>query len=173
MKRSMPFLGFLIGLFSCQANPPLETVSQVDIEKYQGKWYEIARLPNRFEKGLECVSATYTLRSDGKINVLNQGIEVGQSGKLKKINGTAWVPDSRYPGRLKVSFFWPFAGRYWIILLDKEYRYALVGDPSRRFLWILSRSKVMELDVIQDLKNKAVECGFDVSKLEFVRQQCP
>ena len=95
----------------------LPTVDRVDIRKYSGTWYEIARLPNSFEKGLECVTATYTLKSNGKIEVLNKGYSA-KKDKFQTAKGTALVPDPAYPGRLKVTFFWPFYGNYYIMELD-------------------------------------------------------
>ncbi len=107
--------------------------AKVDIEKYTGQWYEIARLPNSFERGLKCTTATYTLKKNGKIKVLNKGYSIEETGKVSTAKGSAWIPDPDYPGRLKVSFFWPFAGNYYIISLDEKYENVLVKfkiDPS-------------------------------------------
>jgi apolipoprotein D and lipocalin family protein len=97
-------------LFSCKKETTdLPVVGEVDLEKYSGTWYEIARLPNSFEKGLKCVTATYRLREDGKIEVINRGHKIGKPGKISKIKGAARVPDSNQPAKLKVTFFWPFS----------------------------------------------------------------
>lgn len=150
----------------------LSTVKEVDIQKYAGQWYEIARLPNSFEKGLGCVTATYTLKKNGKIEVLNQGRSIKKPGKKSTAKGTAWVPDAAYPGRLKVSFFWPFAGNYYIISLDQDYNYALVGDPSRKYLWVLSRSKALDNTIYTELLDIAKVNGFDIDKVIKVNQGC-
>ncbi len=151
----------------------LETVSSVNLEKYAGTWYEIARLPNSFEKGLECVTATYSLREDGKIEVLNKGLKTGERDKISKIKGVAWVPDKNYPGRLKVRFFWPFSGKYYIIQLDKDYRYALVGEPSRKYLWVLSKDRQLDRNIYISLLEKAASLGFDTERVIEVNQDCP
>jgi len=141
MIRNALILLTMISFLSCKPSQNLSTVEKVDIKKYAGQWYEISRLPNSFEKGLHCVTATYTLKKNNKIEVLNKGYSIKDRGKFSTAKGTAWVPNSEYPGRLKVRFFWPFSGNYYIISLDEEYNYALVGDPSRKYLWILSRTK--------------------------------
>lgn len=159
-------------LFSCTSDRPLETVDQLDIEKYAGTWYEISRLPNSFEQGLKCVTATYSLRDDGKIAVLNKGHETDNPSKIDEANGTAWIPDPAYPGRLKVRFFWPFAGDYHVIRLDPQYQFVLVGDPSRKYLWILSRIPDLDPAIVSDLKETAREMGFDIAQMIDVEHDC-
>ena len=158
-------------LLSCKTTQDLPTVEKVDIQRYSGVWYEIARLPNSFEKGLECVTATYTPKSDGKIEVLNKGFMVTK-GKMKTAKGTAWVPDPAYPGRLKVTFFWPFSGNCYIMLLDEDYRYVLVGDPSRKYLWVLSRSKDFDGSVYSSLMDHARKNGFNTDQVMQTDQGC-
>jgi len=151
----------------------LTTVPDVDIHRYTGKWYEIARLPNSFEKGLICVTAEYSLRDDGRITVINAGHKENDPGEVKSIRGKAWVPDKNEPGRLKVQFFWPFAAGYYIFHLDREnYQYALVGTPSRKFFWILARDPQMEEKLYNELVEVARLNDFDVDKLLKVRQNC-
>jgi lipocalin len=162
----------LLPLISCQTVKELPTVDQLDLTRYAGTWYEIARLPNRFEKGLECVSATYTLRDDGKITVENRGHSIEDHTKTSYIKGVAWVPDQTKPGQIKVRFFWPFAGRYWVIALGQEYNYALVGDPSRKFLWVLAKNKDLDETIYLDLIKIAEEQGFEVDKVIRVKQDC-
>jgi len=141
--------------------------------KYSGKWYEIARLPNSFEKGLVCCTAEYGLRDDGKISVLNTGRKEDNSAKVKTIKGKAWIPDKNEPGRLKVQFFWPFAGKYYIFHLDTEnYRYALVGDPSRKYLWLLARTPGVDEPLYRKLMDIARKNDFAVEKVIRVRQDC-
>ncbi len=162
-----------IMLLSCnKGQDELSTVSQVNLEKYAGTWYEIARLPNRFEKNLECVTATYSLREDGKIEVINKGHKIGELNKMSEIKGVAWVPDKNYPGRLKVRFFWPFSGKYYILGLDKDYRYALVGEPSRKYLWVLSKDKQLNSNIYSSLLEKAAQMGFDTKKVIKINQNC-
>jgi apolipoprotein D and lipocalin family protein len=172
MIRNILMIIIMINFLSCKTSRDLPTVNVVDINKYAGTWYEIARLPNRFEKGLECVSATYTVRNNGKIDVLNKGYLTEKNHKLKKINGLAWVPSAEYPGRLKVRFFWPFSGNYYIISLDENYSYALVGDPSRKYLWILSKSKNLDNKIYSELLNVAKMNGFNIEKVIKTNQEC-
>lgn len=154
-----------------KSSAQLPTVPSLDIEKYLGTWYEIARLPNSFEKDLVCTTANYSLKPNGKIAVVNSGYSETKK-KQKSASGTAWVPDKNFPGRLKVTFFWPFAGKYYVISLDENYRHALVGDPSRKYLWILSRTKAMEEHDYQELVEIAGSNGFNVGALIRPRQDC-
>jgi lipocalin len=172
MKKITLFLMLMITLGACKSYRDLPTVKEVDLVRYSGRWYEIARLPNRFEKDLVCVSATYRLKSNGKIEVINQGVT--PEGEVKRSKGTAWRSDEQYPGRLKVSFFWPFAGNYYIIDLGKgeSYDYALVGSPSRKYLWILARTKSIEEKLYHQLLAKAQNLGFDIQPMIRTRQSC-
>jgi apolipoprotein D and lipocalin family protein len=161
---------FIMGSASSQKPPTV--VPSVDLNRYKGLWYEIARLPNFFEKKLKCVSATYTLRDDGRITVLNQGNYLSDPKKSTSSKGVAWIPDKASPAKLKVQFFWPFSGDYWIMELDKDYRYVLVGDPSFKYLWILSREKKMDEATYNMLLRKAVNNGFDIKTIIRVEQDC-
>jgi apolipoprotein D and lipocalin family protein len=147
-------------------------VSSVDLNRYKGIWYEIARLPNFFERKLKCTSATYTLRDDGRITVLNKGNYLTDPKKSTSSQGIAWIPDKNSPAKLKVQFFWPFSGDYWIMELDKEYRYVLVGDPAHKYLWILCREKKMDEKTYSMLLGKAVENGYNVKTIIRVEQDC-
>jgi apolipoprotein D and lipocalin family protein len=147
-------------------------VKNVDLKRYQGLWYEIARLPNFFERKLKCATATYTLRADGKITVLNSGNYITEPEKKSSVDGTAWVPDNNNPGKLKVQFFWPFSADYWIMYLDQDYKYVLVGDPDHKYLWILAREKKMEDSTYQMLLQYATENGYDVKPIIKVAQDC-
>jgi len=152
----------------------MDAVKDVDINRYMGTWYEIARFPHSFEKNLQGVTATYTLRDDGRVNVLNQGYKNSLSGKLKKARAMAKIPDKSQPGRLKVYFFPLFGAAYNILELDQEhYQYALVGSSSPGYLWLLGRNPVMPDDVYQMLVEKAAMRGYDVSKLTRVLQKSP
>jgi lipocalin len=149
----------------------LPAVKDVDLSRYAGTWYEIARLPNRFEKGLSRITATYTLGPGNKITVLNEGIKEGAEGEKSSIRGRAWVPDPAEPGRLKVSFFLFFSSDYKIIALDSaEYQYAMVTSSSRDYLWILSRTPVMQQAVYDSLVAQAAQWRFVTQKLTRVVQ---
>lgn len=147
-------------------------VSSVDLNRYQGVWYEIARLPNFFERKLKCTSATYTLRDDGKITVLNKGNYISDPNKSSSVKGVAWIPVKSSPAKLKVQFFWPFSGDYWIMELEKDYKYVLVGDPSYKYFWILAREKKMDEATYSMLLRKAVEKGYDLKSIIRVEQDC-
>lgn len=163
----------MISLFSCKTKyPNLETVKQLDINKYLGTWYEIARLPNSFEKGLECVTANYTLMENGKIQVLNKGYLIEDNSKFKTAKGKAYVPDNNEPAKLKVTFFWPFYGDYWVLALDQNYQYAMVGDESRKYLWILAREPLLDEDVYSALIEDAKSKQFETKKMIRVNQKC-
>ena len=148
----------------------MKTVDNVNLERYMGTWYEIARFPHSFEKGLVGVSATYSLKKNGKVEVLNQGYKDSLSGKLKRAKGFAKIPDQSIPGRLMVYFFWPFGGEYLILDLDENYQYVLVGSSSKNYLWILCRTKTMDETVYSNLLKKAESLGFETSKLKKVPQ---
>ncbi len=140
----------------------LEVVPHVELEKYLGKWYEIAHLPFRFEKNCTDITATYTLSKDGKILVLNECLK---DGKPKRAKGKAKVVDKDTGAKLKVSFFGPFYADYWIIDLGKEYDYAVVGTPNRKYLWILSRTPQMDDSLFFHLIESIKQKGFNVDKL--------
>lgn len=149
-----------------------EVVKEIDLARYAGTWYEIARLPNSFERKLKCITATYTIREDGKISVLNKGHYITEPDKINTASGVAWIPDKNIPAKLKVSFFWPFSGNYWIMDLDKEYKYVLIGEPSFKYLWILARDKSMDETTYQMLLKKAVQNGYDVKPIIKVEHNC-
>ncbi len=163
-------------LVYCQSKKPdnmidTSTVPEVDLNRYMGTWYEIARFPHSFEKNLAGVTATYTLRSDGKIEVLNQGYLNALDGKLKKARGKAKMPDPQEPGKLKVSFFLFFYADYYILELDPDYRWAMIGSSSPDYFWILSRTPVMDEAVYGDLLQRARQRGYDLSPLQKVLQK--
>jgi lipocalin len=146
-------------------------VEYVDLERYAGVWYEIARFPHSFEKNLVGVTATYTIRDDGKIGVLNEGYRDSFEGTVKRAKAKAKVPNPQQPARLKVYFF-PFVGAaYNIMVLDDAYNYALVGSSTPDFLWILSRTPQMDEQTYDMLVEEARRRGYDVSRLEKVPQR--
>ncbi|MGE5425413.1 MAG: lipocalin family protein [Syntrophothermus sp.] len=150
----------------------LKPVDSVDLTRYTGTWYEILRLPNRFEKGLTCITATYTLREDGKIDVLNKGHVIGKHGNIDQAHGKAWMPDPKITSKLKVSFFWPFSGNYWILYIDNDYKYVLVGEPKLKYLWILSRTPQLDEAIVQDLLARAQQMGYKTDGIIRPDQNC-
>ena len=145
---------------------PLEVVPHVDLERYLGKWYEIATIPQRFQKGCVGVTADYVLRKNGDIEVVNTCREGTLDGRVRTARGKARVVDKATNAKLKVSFFWPFWGAYWIIGLDAEYRWAVVGHPSRDYLWILSRSPQMDQATYDDILRLIAEKGYDLTRIK-------
>jgi apolipoprotein D and lipocalin family protein len=151
---------------STEAIPP---VSDFDLQRYLGTWYEIARLPHRFEKGLTRVTATYEIDPNGSLRVVNRGFKAAKN-KWSQAEGKAWVPNPGVPALLKVRFFWPFSAEYKVIRLDPEYQWAVVTSSQKKYLWILSREPVMDEALVESLVRYARENGFDVSKLNRVDQ---
>jgi lipocalin len=172
MKNTLLILITIMIFSSANSQKTLSVVSSVDLNRYKGKWFEIARLPNYFERKLKCTSAEYILRDDGKITVINAGNYISDPHKSNSAKGVAWIPDKNFPAKLKVQFFWPFSVDYWIMDLDKEYQYVLVGDPSFKYLWILAREKTMDEPVYKMLLQKAVDNGYDIKTIIRVEQDC-
>ena len=172
MKR-IALIGLLTFLtlvnFSQTKMPKPKTVEDVNYTNYVGKWYEIARLDNRFEKDLVGVTATYTAtKKPSKIKVLNEGYKYNLNGKHKQSKGCAKVKGE---GKLKVSFFWPFSAPYWILDVDKtNYAYALVGTPDFKYLWVLSRLPKLDKTIYDGLIAKAKGMGYPTEKLLMVEQ---
>lgn len=148
-------------LAACAGGPPLRTVEQVDLARYAGTWYEIASFPTRFQRGCTATTATYALRDDGLVAVRNRCL---RDGGESAIEGVAWPVDESH-ARLRVRFFWPFSGAYQVIALDPEYRWAMVGHPSRDYLWILSRTPRLDDAVYRALVAEAEAQGFEVARL--------
>ena len=149
----------------------LEVVQHVDLSRYLGTWYEIVRLPAWFERECTGVTATYSIREDGYIEVLNSCNKGSLDGPKKEAKGKAWVVDKKTNAKLKVRFFWPFSGDYWIIDLDeKDYQYAVVGDPGRKYLWVLSRTTKMSETLLSRLLDRARGLGYNTEKIERTRQ---
>jgi apolipoprotein D and lipocalin family protein len=167
---SLSVILFSLTIF-VQANTDVKPVSSVDLNRYAGKWYEIAKYPNRFQR--KCVAnttANYTKKDNGRIEVINQCKE--QDGKINDAKGEAKIVDEKTNAKLKVRFapgflsFLPFVwGDYWVIDLEKDYNYAVVGTPSRDYLWILSRTPELEENTYQAILNRVREQGFDPNKL--------
>ena len=167
MKKLL--IAWMLFLTACVGIP--DNVKPVDdfiLERYLGKWYEIARLDHSFERGLSRVTADYSLREDGGVRVLNRGYSE-KEGRWKEAEGKAYFVQRTDQGHLKVSFFGPFYGSYVVFELDHEnYRYALVSGPDKSYFWILARSPEIEKNLRDTLIAKAAARGFDTSKLIFV-----
>jgi len=146
---------------------PLQVVPQVDLSRYLGTWHEIASFPQYFQKGCTGSRAEYRLRDDGDIEVLNSCL---RDGKTDTAKGKAWVVDKTTNAKLKVSFLWPFRGDYWIIDLGRDYEYAVVSAPSRKYLWILSRTPKMEETTYREIVGRLQDRGFDLAKLKRTEQ---
>jgi apolipoprotein D and lipocalin family protein len=144
--------------------PPLEVVPAVDLNRYVGKWYEIARFPTWFQKGCTGSTAEYRLRSDGDIDVRNQCLKE-PDGVPDSATGIARVVDPATNAKLSVRFFWPFSGDYWIIDLGRDYDYAVVGHPSRDYLWILSRTPRMDRELYERVLETVRQKGYDTGRL--------
>ena len=176
-SRALTLSVLVATLAGCQASgalpnaAPLDSVASLDVDRYLGKWYEIAKYPVSFEKGLVGVTAAYSKRDDGNIRVENAGFKDSFDGKRKTATAKAWIPDPAHPARLKVSFFWPFSARYWVIALDENYRWAVVGEPGRRYLWILSRTPTMDEATYERIVARIHELGYDTDRLEKMPQQ--
>ncbi|MBR5832039.1 MAG: lipocalin family protein [Bacteroidales bacterium] len=158
---------------SCKSTDELDmtTVKQLDVNKYMGQWYEIARYQHHFEKDLEGVQAHYTLMDDGMIRVKNSGYKDSLGGKYKEIIGKARKKSGESAGNLEVSFFWIFYSDYKILELDSvNYSYALIGSDSDKYLWILSRTPKMKPDDLDYLLSRIADRGYDIDALYWVNQ---
>lgn len=173
MKHILIVICTLVGIGGCRSNSDgavmdNRTVQTFDVARFMGKWYEIARYDHRFEEGMTRVSATYTLLDDGRIEVLNSGYK---DGKYKEIKGKAKQPNPADPGKLKVSFFLWFYSDYYVLILDPNYRYVVIGSSSDKYLWIMSRNPDLAEDVIRDLLDQLRERGYDTAKLVYSYRQ--
>ena len=164
MKRNA-FLPLLV-LLGCKAYPPLPVVETVDLERYAGTWYEWARFDHSFERGCTCSMAEYAVAAD-HVTVRNTCFD---GGEVSTTQGKAFPVEGSNNAKLKVQFFWPFKGDYYILELDPNYQYALIGAPNRKYLWILGRSDQPDEAVVEQLLKKAESLGFDTSVI--IRTQC-
>lgn len=166
---------FLSAGSACKNDKPekmdFSTVKELDLERYMGTWYEIARFDHSFERGLVGVTASYKLRPDGKITVINAGYKNSFEGKYKTAKGKAKQPNPDEPGKLKVAFFLFFYADYFILELDEEYQWVLIGSSSDKYLWILSRTPQLEQETRDLILKKATERGYETDKLIWVEQK--
>lgn len=146
-------------------------VNELDLQRYLGTWYEIARFDHSFERNLVGITAKYELRDDGKVRVINKGYKNSLNGKLKTSKGKAKRPNPEEdPGKFKVAFFLFFYADYIVMELDENYQWALVGSSSDKYLWILSRTPQLSKDVVDKIVGLAKKRGYDTSKLIWVEQ---
>jgi len=151
----------------------IEPVEGFELDRYLGKWYEIARLDHSFERGLSAVTANYTLREDGGVKVVNRGY-VAEDDQWQESTGKAYFAGESNQGFLKVSFFGPFYGSYVVFELDQtDYEYAFIAGDDRSFLWLLARSADVDDELIEQFKTKAAALGFDTDALIFVDHDLP
>jgi apolipoprotein D and lipocalin family protein len=173
--RRLPLLALLLtallGLTACSTTIPagMSAVTPFDIQRYAGKWYEIARLDHSFERGLSDVSASYRLQADGSVEVINRGFD-SKKNDWKQAVGRAKFTGEPNRASLKVSFFGPFYGGYHVIALDPQYRWAMVVGPDRDYLWILARDKQLAPDIREQLLRQAQQLGIDTKQLIWVGQ---
>ena len=148
----------------------LETVPMVDLSRYAGKWYEIAAYPQRFQKNCHCTTAEYTATDKGYLIVENRCNKDSVGGKLSSVKGKAFIEKNSGNAKLKIQFFWPFRGKYWIIDLADDYSYAVVSHPNKKYLWILSRTLKIKEDVYSKIISRLNAKGFDLSKIRLTEQ---
>ncbi len=160
----------LISIIFNMNSQTLKTVKNVDLKKYCGKWYEIASYPQRFQKGCHCTTAEYTLTDKDYVIVENRCNKDSVSGKQSYIKGKAFIEKNTGNAKLKVQFFWPFKGSYWIIDLADDYSYAVVSHPNKNYLWILSRKPQMDEQIYSQILFRLKEKGFDLSKIKTTTQ---
>lgn len=160
----IPFLAV-----ACTGKPDgVVAVKDFELDRYLGKWYEITRLDHSFERGLNNISAEYSLRDDGGVKVINSGFSE-EDNEWQQAEGKAYFVDNTDSGHLKVSFFGPFYGSYIIFELDrKNYQYAFVSGPNTSYLWLLSRTPQVDQEVLNRFKKRSQELGFDTTKLIYV-----
>ncbi len=167
--RIQSYLHSILGSFSSRRDSYLPTVKSLNLDRYAGKWYEIARYTLWFEKGMTEVTAEYIIHPNlDYITVINSGIV---NGRVKSIEGKAFVCDKRTNSKLKVQFFWPFKSDYWIIALDKDYQWTIVSNKNKSNLWVLSRTPQMSDELLTTLKVQLLEWGFDETKIDMTSQK--
>lgn len=168
MKKHLLFY-LLLSVAGCSGIPQnINAITGFELNRYLGTWYEIARLDHSFERGLDNITATYSLNEDGSVKVINKGRNK-ETGKWEQAEGKAHFVGNSDQGRLKVSFFGPFYGGYNIIALDKQsYAYAMVTGPDRSYLWVLSRTPSLPVKALDHLITEAKKMGYETNRLIYV-----
>jgi len=171
MKFNFLFVMSLMCLAKTNADAQsLQAVPSVDLSKYMGTWYEIASFPQRFQKNCHCTTAHYSPSEKGYVKVVNRCNKGSMTGKESSASGKAFVEKGSNNAKLKVQFFWPFKGKYWIIDLANDYSYAVVSHPNRKYLWILSRTSKIDTKVYQGILSRIESKGLDINKLVLTQQ---
>lgn len=165
----MGFVASGCSLFQSSEYPPLQTVPAVDLARYAGRWYEIASIPVRQQRGCSCTTAEYSLLEEGVVRVVNA---CRKPDGEDRVEGKAFVVPNSNNAKLRVQFFWPFRGDYWVIDLAEDYSYAVVGTPSRKYFWILSRTPTMPEGTLQTLVARIQARGFDTSQMQRTVHDC-
>jgi apolipoprotein D and lipocalin family protein len=165
------FILIITIMFGCKNYQEMETVASVNLERYVGKWYEIASYPTIFQKGCTNTSAEYQITDKGYVKVINRCNKDSVDGIAKSIEGKAFVVENSNNSKLKVQFFWPFKGDYWIIGLADDYSWAVVSHPNRKYLWILSRTPVIDESVYKKIIQLIKDKGLDTEKLKKTLQK--
>ena len=175
IKTKLSTLSVLLFILTaCTGKPEgVVAVKEFELDRYLGKWYEIARLDHSFERGLNNITAEYSLRDDGGVKVINSGFSK-ENNEWQQAEGKAFFVDETDNGHLKVSFFGPFYGSYIVFELDrKNYQYAFVSGPDTSYLWLLARTPQLDKKVIEQFVKDSQELGFDTSKLIYVEHDKP
>lgn len=168
------YLAISLNLSCCAARNNIrpQTVRHVNLTRYTGLWHEIASFPAFFQRGCTCTNAHYRLLPSGKIEVINRCLK-GKQRKLSRAKGKAWVASKDGSNsKLKVQFFWPFSGDYWILYLSKAYQRVIVGTPDHRYLWFLARTRTISARAYQHMLKIAQAKGYDTSRLRRTQQNC-
>ena len=171
-SKKISFVMIICSLLSCSGTQPLKTVKSVDINKYMGKWYEIATIPQRFQKGCNCTTAEYSLVDNKYVKVVNTCKKGSDFEIMSQIEGKAFVSKKGNGAKLKVQFFWPIKAKYWIIDLADDYSWAVVGHPNRKYLWILSRTPNLNQTIYNGIISRLQEQKYDTSLLVKTNQSC-
>ncbi|WP_044415010.1 lipocalin family protein [Halarcobacter anaerophilus] len=170
MKYLLSTLFILLFITGCATkDPKIQSVKKLDLNQYLGKWYEIARYEHFFEKNCKNVNATYSLKKNNNIKVVNRCQDITTNEKKEAIGEAKKVDNTN--SKLKVTFFWPFYGDYWVIMLAKDYSYAVVSEPTKKYLWILSRTKTLSINIQNKIVKKLKTLNFDTSKLIWTIQE--
>jgi apolipoprotein D and lipocalin family protein len=168
--RAVLFAAF-VSLAPSLALADEQQVVQLDVERYLGTWYDIAHVPFYFQRGCTGSTATYSKGEGQDLKVVNRCNVDALDGPEKSVTGKAWTPDPKVPGKLKVQFFWPFSGDYWVLEAGPNYEYAVVGNAKKSSTWVLSRTPVMDEALYQAILERLKARGYDVGKLEKTLQR--
>jgi len=166
------YLAILLTIVSCTVKSGIKDDELVNYKLYQGKWYEIARLPNSFEDGLICITMTYTYKDDGIMTVISSAKSKSNPADIKSLSAKAWIPDENEPQKIKMQIMWPVTFDFILIHIDEEKGYSIIGSPHKQKLWILSRQPMINENDMSALKTILEKNQYNVEKLVYVDQIC-